>query len=204
MSGIPLQARALRCLNDHGHKEKKRTMSVRKMLKPLCLLLFVLAIRHVAGGVVDRVEPPFWWTGMRHDTLQLLMHGDSIGRCDPAIGDGSVRLINVYRTPNPNYMFLDIHIPEHTQPGGFNIILRSDGKVVDEVSYELRERRQGSDGRSGFTPADVIYLLMPDRFANGDTANDNRPGMREGVDRWNPDGRHGGDIAGIIGHLDYL
>ena len=105
---------------------------------------------------------------------------------------------------NPNYVFLDLTISEEAQPGSFDIMFKVGNKLMAPYTYELKERIPGSAERKGFGNSDAIYLLMPDRFSNGDPSNDNMPGMIEKADRNNPDGRHGGDISGIINHLDYI
>ncbi len=151
---------------------------------------------------VDRVEPPFWWTGMTDPHLQLLICGTGAGNTLPRIHGRGVILDSIIRVENPNYLFLDLTIPKDTRAGWFTIDLYEQDSLKASWQYELRDRRAGSASRKGFDASDVIYLLMPDRFANGDSTNDNVPGMFESCDRSNPDGRHGGDLLGVSRHLD--
>jgi len=153
---------------------------------------------------LKRVEPPFWWTGFKNPELQLLIYGNNIGKTDPSVYASGIELKLVHVMDNPNYLFLDVLIDKNVTPGGFPIAFYKDGKKVAEYFYELRERKQGSSERKGFDASDVIYLITPDRFSNGDTTNDSPTGYLEKTDRSNPDGRHGGDIKGIVNHLDYI
>ncbi|MBN2068919.1 MAG: glycoside hydrolase family 13 protein [Opitutales bacterium] len=166
------------------------------------LLLFISTS---AFAAVDRVEPAFWWTQMHEPSLQLLLHGENIAATTPRLEYPGLTLEQTVRVENPNYLFLYLHMAPDTLPGSFNIELINHGTVSETIPYTLRERAAGSAQRAGFDNSDVIYLLMPDRFADGNTANNSVPGLLEQeVDRGNPYGRHGGDLKGITDHLDYL
>jgi len=176
-------------------------------MRPLVILLtfLILSLNLPAQENQElRIEPPFWWTGFNHTELQLLVHGKAISATSVHIRYPGVELVSVDTVPNPNYLFINLKISPETQPGSFPIRFMKEKAVVAEVRYELLRRKDPSNRFQGFDASDVIYLLMPDRFANGDTLNDNLPGMRQLADRSNPDGRHGGDIRGIIDHLDYI
>ena len=151
-----------------------------------------------------RVEPPFWWTGFKETQLQLMIYGNNISTTSININYPGVTVKKVNRTKNPNYLFVDLEISSAIKPGKFQVNFRQKDKVIANYSYGLLARKKGSSSRKGFNSSDVIYLLMPDRFANGDTANDNVVGMKEKANRSNSNGRHGGDIKGIMNHLDYL
>ncbi|MBC8490298.1 MAG: glycoside hydrolase family 13 protein [Bacteroidetes bacterium] len=169
------------------------------------LITFFIAINLFSQEMtVERVEPPFWWTGMTNSNLQLLIYGTDIYETTPQIDYPGINIKDVVYVQNPNYIFIDLEISKETKPGNFNILFKFNGEVVQSYPYELKERKAGSASRKGFNRSDVIYLLMPDRFANGDPSNDDMPGMLEKANRQNPDGRHGGDIKGIIDHLDYI
>ncbi|MGX4643651.1 glycoside hydrolase family 13 protein [Massilia sp. SYSU DXS3249] len=173
------------------------------MKRSLITLVFSLAAGAAAAApAIEHMEPPFWWTGMQHKGLQLMVHGAGIGQLEPRIDYPGVRLVSTTRVPNANYLFIDLEIEAGAKPGKFEIVLAGAGRV-ERHPYELRARAAGSGNRQGFTSADAIYQVMPDRFANGDPANDNVKGM-EGVDRKQGGGRHGGDIAGIVQNLDYI
>ena len=115
-----------------------------------------------------------------------------------------VTLKKVSRAESPDYLFIDLLISPAAKPGKFDINFMSGQKKTVVWSYELKARKKGSGERQGFNSSDVIYLITPDRFANGNPSNDNMPGMKETADRTNPDGRHGGDIQGIEDHLGYI
>jgi neopullulanase len=177
-------------------------------MKKTYILIFIFAVAFLSSygqaTTLTRVEPPFWWTGFKNPEVQLLVYGHNIGMTDPSIPGEDVQLKVVHMMDNLNYLFLDIVISKDAKPGGFPIIFTKDRKKVAEYFFELKERKSESSSRKGFDAADVIYLITPDRFANGDTTNDNKPGYLEKADRSNPDGRHGGDIKGIIDHLGYI
>jgi glycosidase len=152
---------------------------------------------------IDRIEPECWWTGMNMP-LQLLVHGKDIGACDVRVrGAKDVKVSAVHKADSPDYLFVDLAIGAHARPATLSLEFTC-GDVTFRQPYDLFERREGSAERGSFTTADMIYLIMPDRFANGDPTNDTVEGMAEGVDRANSFGRHGGDLQGIIDHLDYL
>lgn len=151
-----------------------------------------------------RVEPPFWWTGFQHPELQLLVYEKNISATTVNISYPGIEVTSIETVENPNYLFVNLRITPKAKPGKFPIRFMKDKTKVAEYTYELQKRDLSQNAHRGFDASDVIYLLMPDRFSNGDTTNDNLPGMREFVDRTNPNGRHGGDIKGISDHLGYF
>ncbi|PKP45957.1 MAG: alpha-amlyase [Bacteroidetes bacterium HGW-Bacteroidetes-11] len=157
-----------------------------------------------AENITFRVEPPSWWAGMKHAELQLLVYGKDISLTEVVFDYPGVTLAKKHLVENPNYLFLDLLLAKDVKPGSFDIRFMRGKKALFTYKYVLNEREPGSAERIGFGPSDVVYLLMPDRFANGDPSNDNMPGMLEPANRSNPSGRHGGDIAGIRNNLDYI
>ena len=153
---------------------------------------------------LGRIDPPFWWTGMKNPNLQLMVYGNNISSTIPTIEYDGVELKKIIKVESLNYLFLDIVIDEDAKPGTFNILFKKGEKTKVKYSYELRPRDSNKNLHKGFDNSDVIYLLMPDRFSNGNPDNDNMPDMLEKADRSNPLGRHGGDIAGIDNKLEYL
>ena len=152
---------------------------------------------------VTRVEPLSWWTGMKMP-LQLLVQGEGISEYDVVIEGGKgVSVEKVNKADSSNYLFVDVKIDADAQPGTYYIVFSKDGQSF-KYPYKIAERKEGSAERTSFTTADMIYLIMPDRFANGDPSNDSVEGMPDKADRSQPFGRHGGDIQGIIDHLDYI
>lgn len=167
----------------------------------ITLLLFNLS----NYGMNIKIEPAFWWIGMKNPQLQLMVYGDNISESSPEIKYEGVSITGVSKLSNKNYLFIDLFIDkDNTLPGKFKINFRKDNDIVNSFEYELLKRDSGSSDRSSFNHSDVIYLITPDRFANGDPSNDEVAGMKEGIDRKNENGRHGGDIQGIINNLDYV
>lgn len=162
-----------------------------------------------AAPTLTRVEPPSWWIGMHEPTVQLMLHGPGITQLQPAIGGADaarrgVTLVGTQRGDSPNYLFITLHIAPTAPAGDVLLQLLRDGKPVVQHRYPLQSRQAGSAQRQGFGPKDAIYLVVPDRFANGDTRNDQVEGLSEGLNRQDAGGRHGGDLAGLIQHLDYV
>ena len=155
-----------------------------------------------APAAIDHMEPPFWWTGMHDRRLQLMVHGPAIADLEPAVAYPGVRIAAVTRVANRNYLFIDLDIGPDAQPGDVALAFR--GAHPATYRYRLLPRAAGSAERRGFGKGDAIYQLMPDRFANGDSKNDSVPGLADKLDRALGHGRHGGDIQGIIDHLDYI
>ena len=156
-----------------------------------------------AGARVSRVEPLSWWVGMR-TPLQLMIHGDSISACEVRIeGPQGVRVADTHKADSPHYLFVDVEVAASAAPGTRYLVFSRGGETF-KVPYEFAARREGSAARESFTTADMIYLLMPDRFADGDPSIDSTPDTAEGADRRAFFGRHGGDLQGMIDHLDYI
>lgn len=140
-----------------------------------------------------------------HDArLQIMLHGTHIGDLQATLQYPGVTLKDVSHVANDNYLFVDLQIDPQAQPGILTIEFRRAGKVVAQLPYRLEPRVPNSAERAGFGPADAIYLLTPDRFANGDPSNDTVAGLTDRLARKEPGGRHGGDIEGIRQHLDYI
>lgn len=153
---------------------------------------------------VAHVEPMHWWVGMHDPQLQLMVHGEKIASLSPELHYAGVKLVRVERTDSKNYVFLDLQIAPGARAGAFDIAFKRGGATLATVRYRLEQRRAGSAQRKSFDAGDAIYLLMPDRYANSSAANDTLPGMLEQADRANPVARHGGDLAGMRAHLDYI
>ncbi|MBQ3722129.1 MAG: cyclomaltodextrinase N-terminal domain-containing protein [Bacteroidales bacterium] len=155
-----------------------------------------------SNGRIDRIEPPCWWTGMGMP-LQVMVHGEGIGAFDVRFeGLKGVKVKEVHRADSPNYLFVDVAIKANARPGSGRLVFSREGECFS-VPYEIKERPSDND-RKSFSSEDVIYLIVPDRFANGDPKNDETPDTRDVCDRSQPNARHGGDIQGIINQLDYL
>ncbi|MFT7066988.1 MAG: glycosidase [Sediminicola sp.] len=152
-------------------------------------------------GQVDRVEPPFWWSGMKNPAVQVMLYGKEIAKYDPDVK--GLDVADVHRTENLNYLFITLNIAS-VKAGIFEIRLKDGDDLVQTIPFELKERKSNSAHRKSYDSSDLIYLLMPDRFANGNPAIDSHPDVIENVNRKLDGGRHGGDIQGIIDHLNYI
>ena len=177
------------------------------MKKASFLLLLLTALLPLLAGAqavtIQRLNPTNWWVGMQNSSVQLLVYGPGAGTLTYSIAYPGVKLVKASPVENPNYAFLDLTIAATTRPGQVQIVGKKGGQTVTRA-WELRARDKAPKGQ-GVTPADFIYLAMPDRFANGDPANDKFADLRDpSADRANPFLRHGGDLAGAAQHLGYL
>lgn len=168
-----------------------------------CLVLAMGASAQIPA--LERVEPMFWWVGMHNPNLQLIVHGDHIADRKVELSYPGVKLVAVHKVENPDYLFVDLRIFSGTIPGTFPIKFVKAGEKALTYNYDLKKRDTSPGRAQGVTSKDLIYLIMPDRFSNGDTSNDSFAGMREtGIHRDSMFSRHGGDLQGIMNHLDYL
>lgn len=158
----------------------------------------------VFASLVERVEPSNWWVGMEWSELQVLLYGDSIGHLEARVESEAVRVQRLVRVENEAYLFVYLKIADEAKAGAVEIGLWEGEKKVASVPFRLDERLEGSAERKGFDSGDAIYLIMPDRFANGDSGNDLVEGMGDAPDRSDAYGRHGGDLAGLTAHLPYI
>jgi neopullulanase len=169
------------------------------------LPLIICSTLHLPAQDVQHIAPLHWWVGMKNSNLQLMLHGTNIGTARASLQYPGVRMIKQSSADSKNYLFLDLLITAQALPGTITIVLSHANGQQTKLPYSLLPRQQKATDFKGFSSADVIYLLTPDRFANGDTTNDVVPGMLEQkTDRSFEGARHGGDIRGIINHLDYI
>lgn len=173
------------------------------------LILLIVFLFSWGGGQnarameIKKVAPSFWWAGMKNPELQILLYGEDLALSDVSVSGEGIYLKEVVRQENPNYLLLYLDLSE-AKGQTFQILLKN-GKKKLQVPYELKSRMQRGEDVKGFTSEDVLYLIMPDRFANGNSNNDVVDEMREKkVDRTDSFARHGGDIQGISNHLDYI
>lgn len=165
------------------------------------LLVFSFGLQAVQ---IDRVEPLFWWVGMKNPNVQLMVHGQDIAATEISLNYPGVKIKSISRQENPNYVFVDLAISPEAKSGTFPIQFRKSKKEVVSYTYELKDREPNSASRKGFDASDVIYLITPDRFVNGNPTNDSVATEKELANRANKNGIHGGDIQGIKSSLDYL
>lgn len=166
------------------------------------ILLLVLAFYTMminAAVKVDRIDPTFWYAGMKNPTVQLMLYGKNVRDAEVTTDYPGAAIESIVRLESPNYLLVYLNL-SGAQPG--EMILKVDGK---KVKYQLRQREKKGEERFGFTNEDVLYMLMPDRFASGSSDNDQIKGMNAYKnDRTQPSLRHGGDLEGIRQHLDYF
>ncbi len=177
-------------------------------MNPFRILLFVFIFITIspsfAQNTIQRVEPPNWWVGMKQSEIQLLVYGKNIGDWKASIAHEGVELLKTIRPQSANYLFLDIRISENAQAGDVDIRFSKGDRLLESFSWSLNEREPGRADLKGFDNSDAIYLITPDRFANGDPTNDDVKGMREQANRNFKGGRHGGDLDGIRQNLNYI
>ncbi|WP_137167038.1 glycoside hydrolase family 13 protein [Salinimonas lutimaris] len=174
---------------------KKLTTELLLAVLTLPLCSAVLASEHL------NVYPPSWWAGMHHNSVQLMVYGENIGTTTAS--SPSLDITSFHRLDSDNYLFININT-QNTVAGTYDITFSRDEQQVANLRYTLSARQPGSARRAGFSQADTIYLITPDRFANGNHDNDSVNGYIDLPARQEPGGRHGGDIKGIIDHLDYI
>ena len=156
-----------------------------------------------AAVKIDRIEPTDWYVGMKDASLQLMVYGEGIKTADVSTDYPGVRIDSLVRLDSPNYLLVYMNVKD-AQPGTMTLLFQQ-GKQKKKVNYTLKAREKKGYEREGFSNADVLYMLMPDRFASGRSDNDQIKGMRPYKnDRTQPSLRHGGDLEGIRQHLDYF
>ena len=189
-----------RVTNDSGHKR------IQKRAIPLllsCITTFPLfSVQSSANSGID-VYPPNWWVGMQNSNVELMLYGDDVADDTVSIAKGDVSVKHSQALDSENYLFVTL---DTSNVSAQELVIRltdSDGTTRD-LTYTLEKRAQGSASREGFGPQDAIYLIAPDRYANGNKENDNVKGYGDPADRSFKGGRHGGDIQGIVDNLNYI
>lgn len=171
----------------------------------ILLMLFLMLCTQAQGIEIHKIEPANWWVGMKNPELQLMVYGKNIAYTKPFIQYPGVRIRETISLENPNYLFLYLNISDTAQPG--KVLIRFVQTQGEDLLYEyplLNRNPPRRTSQLSVNGSDVMYLITPDRFANGIPGNDNTSDTFEQVNRANPDGRHGGDLKGIMNHLDYL
>ena len=179
----------------------------RILLVTAILMANVLTMSAAKKTVIDRIEPTDWYVGMKNPTLQLMVYGKGIRDVSSITTDyPGVTIDSLVRLDSPNYLLIYMNVKD-AQPGTMTLTFKSQTSKfkVQTSKFTLKAREMSGDKRMGFTNADVLYMLMPDRFAQGAGHNPQIKGMRQYMeDRSQPSLRHGGDLNGIREHLDYF
>ena len=174
---------------------------MKRIILQLSMILCVMTIR--AAVKIDRIDPANWFVGMKNTSLQLMVYGENIRQAYVTTDYDGVKIDSIVRLDSPNYLLVYLNL-EGVRPGEMTLNFKN-GKAVKKVKYELKAREKRGEERTGFTNADVLYMLMPDRFADGNPDNNDIKGMNPyKTDRSQPNQRHGGDLEGIRRHLDYF
>jgi neopullulanase len=186
-----------------------------KLLRSLLLLLVIVHVhtalasqeleRATAGStppVVKKIEPPNWWTGFTPEVM-LLLNGNSLAGAHVETGSARVRVNRVESSANGHYLFVWLKTESALRPGTISLRIKSAaGSTTAQLPILARKDPHGHF--EGISQDDVIYLIMPDRFADGDPSNDQPPGSAGTYDRSQPGLYHGGDLRGVRQHLSYL
>lgn len=189
-----------------------------KYLKQLFLLTFILIFSckneevktpiadvSISNTSLERVEPTNWWVNFKDTSLQLLVKENNIGNSTPSISYDGVSIEKVHKAKSQNYLFIDLKIDKNTKAGKFDIIFTFNDDTKKTHTYELKQRQKPAEDYKGFDSSDAIYLITPDRFANGDETNDINQNLKETtIDRTDGYKRHGGDLQGITNNIDYI
>lgn len=164
-----------------------------------------VSVVSISNTSLERVEPTNWWVNFKDTSLQLLVKENNIGNSKPSISYAGVTIEKVNKARSKNYLFIDLKIDKTTKPGKFDIVFNFDDGTKKTHTYELKSREKPADNYVGFNSADAIYLITPDRFSNADESNDINKKLKEiTIDRNHGYKRHGGDLQGIINHIDYI
>ena len=174
------------------------------MRKIFILWMLLMGVMSMNAAVsVDRIEPTDWYVGMKDASLQLMVYGKDIRDADVKVDYPGVRIDSIARLDSPNYLLVYLNL-SGAKAGEMTLKFKL-GKTVKKVQYLLKNREMAGEKRIGFSNADVLYMLMPDRFADGNPKNDVIKEMRDKTcNRQAPSLRHGGDLEGIRQHLDYF
>lgn len=164
-----------------------------RLLRAAWLFAAVSSSAWAAPPQVDAVEPPHWWTGFAEPRLQLLAYGPGIAEARVSVQGRGLTLERVQRTDSADHLFLHLRVAPGATAGPRTLVFERGGERT-AVAYVLKARERGSAERRGFDGRDVLLNLMPDRFANGNPANDTVPELGDPADRQAPGGRHGGDL----------
>lgn len=176
-------------------------ISIKSLFASFLFVFYLVASS--AAIKIEHIEPAHWWLGMKSNQFQVLLHGTDLAKATVTVKEPGLILKKTNRTSNPNYLFLDMEIAGSAKAGIYHLVLQKNGETTT-IDYLLKSRSEMAKGGKGYGPEDVLYLIMPDRFANGNPSNDAVAGYPDLPNRNEPFGRHGGDLAGIENHLDFM
>ena len=173
-------------------------------MKKLFTIFFIILSVNNLNSQIDIVHPPNWWIGFENQELQILVKGEKISNYDVSIDYPGINLKQIHKADSPNYLFIDLNISHKTKPGTFRIKFKNENGDLIHY-YKLDNKRVLKEQNNGFDSSDVVYLITPDRFANGDYSNDIVKGLKEDrINREDNYARHGGDLKGITKNMEYI
>ena len=174
-----------------------------KKINFLFCLLAVPVFLSAQTIVINKIEPGNWWAGMKLNKIQLMVYGENLNGVSAKFNTSNIKVEKVHKIANPTYAFVDITISKNIAPDNYELILTK-GNIKTSVKFPILKRENGKKRFQGFSDKDVIYLIMPDRFDNGDVSNDSIPGYSDYMNKIPGQTRAGGDIQGMIDRLDYI
>ncbi|WP_396633386.1 glycoside hydrolase family 13 protein [Maribacter sp. R86514] len=176
-----------------------------KIVTSFILILFFTLSKIWAQDPIERVEPPNWWVDMEYNVIEVLVYGKDIASYKVTLDAyKGVSLKTIKTVENSNYLFITLDISKEALAGELQLKFSKADADVITYSYPIKNRVLNRRNIEGFDSSDAIYLITPDRFANGDVTNDEVAGLKEKLNRNDKGGRHGGDVAGMVDHLDYI
>ncbi|MBI5809499.1 MAG: cyclomaltodextrinase N-terminal domain-containing protein [Ignavibacteriales bacterium] len=173
------------------------------MKKFFIAILFIVTISFAQNLSVEKVEPSNWWIGMKLNKIQLMIYGSNLKNFSASFDDRKIKVLKTHQLENPNYAFIDIEIPNNLPAKVYKLKLNSSNQTVT-IDFPIYKREKTKNKFQGFNQTDAIYLIMPDRFVNGDVSNDSIAGYSDSMQKIQYQGRAGGDLQGVINKLDYI
>lgn len=173
------------------------------MKKFFIAIIFIVTISFAQNLSVEKVEPSNWWVGMKLNKIQLMIYGSNLKNFSASFDDRKIKVLKTHQLENPNYAFIDIEIPNNLPAKVYKLKLNSSNQTVS-IDFPIYKREKTKNKFQGFNQTDAIYLIMPDRFVNGDVSNDSIAGYSDSMQKIQYQGRAGGDLQGVINKLDYI
>lgn len=172
-------------------------------LRLIGLVLMFAAAANAQAPIVEKIDPPSWWVGSTINPVRILVRGDNLAGARVESNTPGITASNFKSSGNGHYLFADITIAENVRPGDYPLKIAGNAGTVT-FTFNVFTAVQRYANYSGFTPDDVIYFLMPDRFADGDPTNNDPPKSKGLYDRSKGRSYHGGDLQGVIDHFSYI
>jgi glycosidase len=173
------------------------------MKKFFIAILFIVTISFAQNLSVEKVEPSNWWIGMKLNKIQLMIYGSNLKNFSASFDERKIKVLKTHQLENSNYAFIDIEIPNNLPAKVYKLKLNSSNQTVS-IDFPIYKREKTKNKFQGFNQTDAIYLIMPDRFVNGDVSNDSIAGYSDSMQKIQYQGRAGGDLQGVINKLDYI